>query len=265
MPKGEKYFNSFDRVFLALKTENGEYPKVKFRDMDGKEMDGSLSGASITVAVLWVDAVTGQPVYSVNSSDNECVESHDPGDRWFRATIDRELGVLIIPDYKEMGVLQKGKHLESQQDLRLACKIDSYSVEIWTSECMCDSFCVKESEFQRIVQENFDSFNNSDNYSAQNTAYLYNPVAKEYPRKTWYAGYDYSGKPIAVEAHERNKIKAFFSASSTEERAIEYAKKLGKITPEELKEIIFGDKREKRAIDAINELIKEKESAAAGV
>ena len=41
---------------------------------------------------------------------------------------------------------------------------------------------VGEAEFVRIIKENFNRFNNPNNYRAQNIAYGYHRVSREYPR-----------------------------------------------------------------------------------
>lgn len=167
----EKYYNSYDRLFVAHPSFIGE-----FVDIDGNKFSGTVEGVCIYVAFLGVDKKTKQPRYFINDTGKEYIEN-EKYNHFFWATIDAENGVLLIPNTEAI------REFEEKENLNVACKILEYSIDVVEEGNVgCTPRFVTEVEFKRFVKENFDNFDNSNNYSAQSTAFSYYKVEKEYPR-----------------------------------------------------------------------------------
>ena len=164
----EKYYNSFDRVFLAHDPFKGE-----LTDIDGNKLSGLIEDVSIMLAVMAVDKTTGQPKYIINNTEPQVRIECSLYNRFFHATIDAEVGVLIIPDTLNI------KEFEAQNPGQtIACKVIDYMIYLENEETVF----VHEPEFVRIIKQHFNKFNNEDNYYGQCTTYSYHKVKKEYPR-----------------------------------------------------------------------------------
>jgi len=166
----EKYYNSFDRVFLAHDPFKGE-----LTDIDGNKLSGLIEDVSIMLAAMAVDKLTGQPKYSINKTEPHVYIENNIYNQFFHATIDSEIGVLIIPDADKIKEFE-----EKNQGLTVACKVVEYMIYLGDVK---DTVFVPESEFNRIIKQNFNRFNNSDNYHGQCTSFSYHKVKKEYPRE----------------------------------------------------------------------------------
>lgn len=150
----EKYYNSFDRVFLAHDPFKGE-----LTDIDGNKLSGFIEDVSIMLAVMAVDKLTGQPKYSINKTEPHVYIENTIYNQFFHATIDSEVGVLIIPDADKIKEFE-----EKNQGLTVSCKVVEYMIYLGDVK---DTVFVPESEFNRIIKQNFNRFNNSDNYHGQ--------------------------------------------------------------------------------------------------
>lgn len=215
-----------DRTFICDPFE------CEFTDVQGKKHKGNVSGASIDIAAFYVKKVTHEPVYSCRDDDRD---EDGLSTRYFTATVDPVYGAVVIPYYDNM----RANEL-TIKGLEIACKIDGYSVDYQVSEGIADVICVDEKEFTRIVTENYEKFNITDNYSGQSTAFGAREVKKLYPRNGYKVGYDKDGKVVAVPYEDGKKIKEFYSAADSKEKAEEYKKDLEGISLEKFKEV-FND------------------------
>ena len=201
LSKDGKYFTADDRCFICDKFEG------TFINLDGEEIKGTISGASVLIAAFYTDARTNEPIYSDQEQDSLSYT-------YFDATIDSELGVLVIPNKKEIGDL----HPESAYNI--ACKITGYTIEVETAPYYLESNPVSEAEFRRIVTENFEKFNNSNNYYGQNTSYVFHEVKKKYSRKAYSVGFGKDEKPFYAEYGDNSvKFIEFVTSTRTEEDA----------------------------------------------
>jgi len=208
--KNGKYFTADDRCFICDKFEG------TFVNLDGEEIKGTISGASVLIAALYTDAKTNEPIYSNQEEDSLSYT-------YFDATIDSELGVLVIPNKKEIGDL----HPESAYNI--ACKITGYTIEVETAPYYLESYTVSENEFRRIVTENFDKFNNCNNYYGQNTSYASYEVKKKYSRKAYSVGFGKDEKPLYAEYGDNSvKFIEFVTSTRTEEDAKKWCEVLSK-------------------------------------
>lgn len=133
---------------------------------------------------------------------------------YFDVTIDSELGVLVIPNKKEIGDLQP------ELAYNIACKITGYTIEVETAPYYLESNPVSEAEFRRIVTEDFEKFNNCNNYYGQNTSYVSYEVKKKYSRKAYSVGFGEDEKPLYVEYGDNSvKFIEFVTSTRTEEDA----------------------------------------------
>ncbi len=240
----EKYFNSYDAFFISEEFEG------VFTDIEGNEIHGIISGASVMIAAIGVNKYTGQPEYLENKTNEICDGSIYNG--CFDATIDAELGVLVIPNIEAI------KHVEKITGLNIAGRITEYTIDIMNPKYPVIEPCkVKEIEFIRFIKEHFDKFNNSDNYYAQNTAYEYHRVETEYPRDNYMVGYDDKGNAVCYPYSSGKRLYKYFSSAKTKEQARSYVEILKQITPNELDEFISA--QNSKAINEIMELIKSKE------
>lgn len=208
--KDGKYFTADDRCFICDKFEG------TFVNLDGEEIKGTISGASVLIAALYTDARTNEPIYSVQEQDSLSYT-------YFDATIDSELGVLVIPNKKEIGDLQP------ESAYNIACKITGYTIEVETAPYYLESNPVSEAEFRRIVTENFEKFNNCDNYYGQNTSYASHEVKKKYSRKAYSVGFGEDEKPLYAEYGDNSvKFIEFVTSTRTEEDAKKWCEVLSK-------------------------------------
>lgn len=238
----EKYYNSYDRCFISDDFEG------EFTDIKGNICQGTIAGASVLIATIGVNMYTGEPNYSTNDTNpREDIENPMYADM-FGATIDAELGVLVIPNIKAIEDFRKRTGLD------IAGKIVKYTIDTRELEhpIMLTPQFVTESEFVRIIRKNFEKFNNSNNYHAQNTSYGYHRIKREYPRNCWKVGYDAEGNVVCSPYKEGKHIYTFFSSARTENEAFDYAKLLRKITPDELMSIMCDTHRNAKVIDIIN-------------
>ena len=89
----------------------------------------------------------------------------------FKASINAEVGVLIIPKTEAIAKIEK------ETGLLIAGKIEEYTIDTRSSEgIIVEPHTVTEIEFVRFIKEHFDKFDNSDNYFAQSTSYCYYKV-----------------------------------------------------------------------------------------
>lgn len=210
LSKDGKYFTADDRCFICDKFEG------TFVNLDGEEIKGTISGASVLIAAFYTDAKTNEPIYSEQEQDSLSYT-------YFDATIDSELGVLVIPNKKEIGDLQP------ELAYNIACKITGYTIEIETAPYYLESNPVSEAEFRRIVTENFDKFNNCDNYYGQNTSYASYEVKKKYSRKAYSVGFGEDEKPFYAEYGDNSvKFIEFVTSTRTEEDAKKWCEILSK-------------------------------------
>ena len=169
----EKFYNSYDRTFVSDEF-TGE-----FTDFYGNLCSGTITGASVLIAVMGVDCCTGRPEYSINDTDpyEDRIEN-TTYTGMFSATIDAELGALIIPNAELIA------NYRNTTGRCIAGKVIGFTIDLKDKEfpAMSVPQIVGEVEFVRIIKENFDRFNNPNNYRAQNTAYGYHRVSREYPR-----------------------------------------------------------------------------------
>lgn len=169
----EKFYNSYDRTFVSDEFAG------EFTDIYGNLCSGTITGASVLIAVMGVDCRTGRPEYSINDTDpyEDRIESTTYTDM-FSATIDAELGALIIPNAE---LIADYRHTTGRC---IAGKVIGYTIDLRDKEfpAMSVPQIVGEVEFVRFIKENFDRFNNPNNYRAQNIAYGYHRVSREYPR-----------------------------------------------------------------------------------
>ena len=208
--KNGKYFTADDRCFICDKFEG------TFVNLDGEEIKGTISGASVLIAALYTDAKTNEPIYSNQEEDSLSYT-------YFDATIDSELGVLVVPNKKEIGDLQP------ESAYNIACKITGYTIEVETAPCYLESNPVSEAEFRRIVTENFEKFNNSNNYYGQSTSYASYEVKKKYSRKAYSVGFGEDGKPFYAEYGDNSiKFTEFVTSARTEEDAKKWCEVLSK-------------------------------------
>lgn len=169
----EKFYNSYDRTFVSDEFE------WEFKDIDGNLCSGTVTGASVLIAVMGVDCRTGRPEYSINDTDpyEDRIEN-TTYTGMFDVTIDAELGALIIPNAELIAGYR------NTTGRCIAGKVIGYTIDLRDKEfpVMSVPRIVGEAEFVRIIKENFDRFNNPNNYRAQNIAYGYHRVSREYPR-----------------------------------------------------------------------------------
>lgn len=167
----EKFYNSYDRLFLAHPSFEGT-----FTDIDGNKFSGKIEGACIFLSIIAVNKETGEPKYSINDTKENLVEN-SLFNRFFWATIDAENGVLIIPNTRAIC------EFEEKENLNIACKILEYSIDVVEEGRIgCTPKFVTEAEFVRVIQEHYRNFNNIDNYHAQSTSYSYHRIDWEYSR-----------------------------------------------------------------------------------
>lgn len=210
LSKDGKYFTADDRCFICDKFEE------TFVNLDGEEIKGTVSGASILIAAFFTDARTNEPIYSDQEQDSLSYT-------YFDATIDSELGALVIPNKKEIGDLQP------ESAYNIACKITGYTIEVETAPYYLESYPVSEAEFRRIVTENFEKFNNCDNYYGQNTSYTSHEVKKKYPRKAYSVGFGEDEKPLYAEYGDNSvKFIEYVTSTRTEEDAKKWCEILSK-------------------------------------
>ena len=239
----EKYYNSYDRCFVADPFE------ATFTRLDGNLITDTVSGASIDIVVFQVDRYTREPIYDVNNGD-EAIETGNEFAKCFSVSVNAELGVVVVPD--AYGLAQYADENPSKE---LACKITGYTIETGVGFLASDP--VSESEFKRIVCGNFSNFNNSTNFDGQHTAYGYHKVQAHHTRSCFHVGYDRDRKAIYVPCGPRKKeVTYFFSVCKTEEQAKEMVSMLEKVTPEEMRNAIFDDR--KRTIDLLKELARQR-------
>ena len=201
LSKDGKYFTADDRCFICDKFEG------TFVNLDGEEIKGTVSGASVLIAALYTDAKTNEPIYSNQEEDSLSYT-------YFDATIDSELGVLVIPNKKEIGDLQP------ESAYNIACKITGYTIEVETAPYYLESNPVSEAEFRRIVTDNFEKFNNCNNYYGQNTSYASYEVKKKYSRKAYSVGFGKDEKPLYAEYGDNSvKFIEYVTSTRTEEDA----------------------------------------------
>ncbi len=239
----EKYYNSYDRCFISDDFEG------KFTDVKGNICQGAIAGASVLIATVGVNMYTGEPNYSINDT-NPCEDIENPMYAgMFGATIDAELGVWVIPNIKAIEAFRKRTGLD------VAGKIVEYTIDIREPErpILLTPQFVTESEFVRVIRENFEKFNNANNYHAQNTSYGYHRIEKDYPRDYWEVGYDIKGNVVCSPCKEGKHIHTFFASVRTENEALDYAKLLRKITPDELMSIMYDPHKNAKVIDIIRE------------
>ena len=240
-----KYYNDFDRVFISDAFES------EFIDIHGVKHCGIISGASIMLATICVNKYTGEPKYFANNT-NESAENSLP-DRAFYATIDAELGVLIIPNVDAI------RDIENKTGLTVAGKIIEYSINVRKPECpiMIEPHFVTEAEFVRFIKEHFNEFNNVDNYHAQSTAYGYHEVDKEYPRNCYMIGYDNDVATSCLYS-EGKHLTTYFCSAKTKEDADYYTSLLKQITPVELIQIMLAPNRNINIVKAVEDFVKRK-------
>ena len=239
----EKYYNSYDRCFISDDFEG------KFTDIKGNICQGTIAGASVFIATVGVNMYTGEPNYSINDTNPRGNIENPMCAGMFGATIDAELGVLVIPNIKAI------EDFRTRTGLDIAGKIVEYTIDTREPEhpIMLTPQVVTESEFVRIIRENFEKFNNPDNYRAQSTSYAYHEIQREYPRNHWKVGYDAEGNVVCSSYKEGKHIHTFFSSARTENEAFDYAKLLRQMTPDELMSIIYDPHRNAKVIDIIKE------------
>ena len=210
LSKDGKYFTADDRCFICDKFEGS------FVNLDGEEIKGTISGASVLIAAFYTDAKTNEPIYSEQEQDSLSYT-------YFDATVDSELGVLVIPNKKEIGDLQP------ESAYNIACKITGYTIEVETAPYYLESNPVSEAEFRRIVTENFEKFNNCDNYYGQNTSYASYEVKKKYSRKAYSVGFGEDEKPFYAEYGDNSKkFLEYVLATRKEEDAKKWCEHLSK-------------------------------------
>ncbi|WP_349764267.1 hypothetical protein [Fusobacterium sp. SYSU M8D902] len=84
-------------------------------------------------------------------------------------------------DKNEKGFLRFEKKFEKDLErlgFTFSWEIASYMKEIKVDDYIAESQEIAKEEFYKILQENIDNFDNSDNKSAQNTCYCNYPVEK---------------------------------------------------------------------------------------
>ena len=86
----EKYYNSYDRCFVADPFE------ATFTRLDGNLITDTVSGASIDIVVFQVDRYTREPIYDVNNGD-EAIETGNEFAKCFSVSVNAELGVVVVP------------------------------------------------------------------------------------------------------------------------------------------------------------------------
>ncbi len=165
----EKYYNSFDRFFVA-----DEF-KAEFTDITGKKCSGIVFGASIFIATIGVKQDTKEPVYSINKSDKSFIEDTKYANMFY-ATVNADTGILLIPNVDAI------MNFKSKTGLNVAGKIIDYTIDIKqaTNKYIAEEQYVSESCFIQFIKEHFDKFKNSNNFSAQSTAYNYHKVEKPF-------------------------------------------------------------------------------------
>lgn len=165
----EKYYNSFDRFFVADEFE------AEFTDITGKKCSGIVFGASIFIATIGVKQDTREPIYPVNKLEGKFIENSQYANMFY-ATVNADTGVLLIPNIKAI------MRFKSKTGLDIAGKIVDYTIDIKqaTNKYIAEEQYVSESCFIQFIKEHFDKFNNSNNFSAQSTAYIYHKVEKVY-------------------------------------------------------------------------------------
>lgn len=164
----EKYYNSFDRFFVADEFE------AEFTDITGKKCSGIVAGASIFIAIVGVKQDTKEPVYSINESDKSFIEDTKYANMFY-ATVNADTGILLIPNVNAI------MNFKSKTGLDIAGKIIDYTIDIKQANTyMMMPQNVSESYFVEFIKEHFDKFNNSNNFSAQSTAYGYHIVEKPF-------------------------------------------------------------------------------------
>ena len=168
----EKYYNSFDRFFVADEFE------AEFTDITGKKCSGIVGGASIFIATIGVKQDTREPVYSINKSDKSFIEDTKYANMFY-ATVNADTGILLIPNVDAI------MNFKSKTGLDIAGKIVDYTIDIRQvtnkhnadAQCLClAENSVSESCFIQFIKEHFDRFNNSNNFPAQSIAYNYHQV-----------------------------------------------------------------------------------------
>lgn len=125
---------------------------------------GTVTGASVLIAVMGVDCRTGRPEYSINDTDpyEDRIEN-TTYTGMFDVTIDAELGALIIPNAELIAGYR------NTTGRCIAGKVIGYTIDLRDKEfpVMSVPRIVGEAEFVRIIKENFDRFNNPNNYRAK--------------------------------------------------------------------------------------------------
>lgn len=160
----EKYYNSFDRLFIT------DDFKGEFTDINGNKHSGTITGASVYIATIGINRRTGKAEYNVNNT-NEAYFENTLYDGLFKASINAEVGILIIPNVEAIAKIEK------KTGLLIAGKIEEYTIDMRSSEgIIVEPHTVTEMEFVRFIKEHFDKFDNSDNYFAQSTSYCYYKV-----------------------------------------------------------------------------------------
>ena len=160
----KRYYNDYESYFLADEFEE------KFTDIKGVQYRKTIVGAAAYTAVICVDKETGYPRYLVNTKDQN-YENPRYG-ALFSATLNPEVGILIIPDTKRISEIEK------ETGLDIAGKIIEYAIVFEDTLGVAHTKSVTEAEFVRIIKENYDKFNISSNYHGQSTSYGYHEVQK---------------------------------------------------------------------------------------
>lgn len=248
--KGERFYCTYDASFLC------EEFKGEFIDINGKRVKGIIAGASANIASFLVDKQTGQPNYSINKSGEDEEDWASWCKPWY-ATIDAEVGVIVIPAEENIKDLKRSKAIPKGYEI--GYRVVSYTIDLMEKGCMIEPHYVTDETFRKMISDNFEKFNISDNFHGQNTSYGYYSIKKEYPRGSYYVGYNKNREPIIVEVPygDKKEIVDFFTATKSEERASEYLEVLKTITPEEMLERIIKT-NQARVEETINELEKNK-------
>ncbi len=235
-----KFYADYDGTFIS------DDFICSFKDVNGDEHNHIVNGAAVYVASFWINKQTGRPVYCTNKGSEEREDWFSSPARPFRLTIDAECGVILIPNMDAIAYYMENRPKDIDDNHEIGFKITGYGISYKDSpESFISEVCmVEESEFKRIIKENFDKFNNSDNYRDQGTSYGYHPIMKEYDRHSYRVGYDKDKKPVIDEVPGKTTIVHFYSSCRTKEKAEEYRKFLETTTPERMHENIMALNRQ---------------------
>ncbi len=151
----EKYYADYDGTFIC------DDFVCEFKDKIGNNHKCIVNGVVAYAASFWVNKQTGQPIYCENDDTKTHEDWFSSFRRPFKMTIDAECGVILIPKIDVMQLYMEHKPDGVDDNYEIGFKITSYGVQYKDSpeSIMCEVCFVDESEFKRIIKENFEKFN----------------------------------------------------------------------------------------------------------